>query len=302
MDIKKAFEILEINDTDLDINVEFLKKKYHKLALINHPDKNNNSESSSLKFKEIKTAYDFLIAEFNLIPDELREKEGLNNYTDLLRVFLESTFYNKYNHLLNDLIRNISSDYFDISLMLFDNFDKETTIAILSFLVKHKTMLHLSSEMIEKIKQIVIEKYNNITIYKINPTLKDLYENNIYKLCVNNTLFHVPLWHSEMYFDCSGTEIMVICDPQLPENIEIDEDNNIYIYEYISINELPRIIKTKQFNVSVYNKTFNIPVEGLFLREKQHYIFKNQGISIIKPDIYDVSEKSNLIIKIQLLI
>jgi hypothetical protein len=303
MDIKKAFEILEINEKDvnyLDIDIDFLKKKYHKLALINHPDKNNNSELSTLKFKEIKTAYDFLIDEFNLIPNELRERDDLNNYKDFLSVFLESAFYNKYNDLLNDLIRNICSGYLDVSLLLFDNFDKETTIAIYSFLVKYKAMLHLSTEILDKIKQIVIDKYNNITIYKINPTLKDLYENNIYKLCVNNTLFHVPLWHSEMYFDCSGSEIIVICEPQLPENVEIDEDNNIYIHEYMPISKLSQIIKSKKYNITVYNKQLSIPVEDLFLRETQQYIFKNQGISVIKPDIYDVTEKSNLIIKIHL--
>jgi curved DNA-binding protein CbpA len=40
MDIKKALEILEINNNN--ITLEILKKNYHRLALQNHPDKISN--------------------------------------------------------------------------------------------------------------------------------------------------------------------------------------------------------------------------------------------------------------------
>ena len=55
MNYKKAFEILEIdtiNTNNNDITIELIKKKYHKLALQNHPDKNGNTYESNEQFKE----------------------------------------------------------------------------------------------------------------------------------------------------------------------------------------------------------------------------------------------------------
>jgi len=51
MDLKEAIEILEISSIE-KIEIDFLKKKYRKLALQNHPDKNGNSEESKEKFQK----------------------------------------------------------------------------------------------------------------------------------------------------------------------------------------------------------------------------------------------------------
>lgn len=62
MDYKLALETLEIQ-TDIDINklnLNYLKKKYHKLALKNHPDKNGNTVESNEKFKLINESYNYL--------------------------------------------------------------------------------------------------------------------------------------------------------------------------------------------------------------------------------------------------
>ena len=47
MDYKIALEILEIDLSETnykDINLEYLKRQYHKQALKNHPDKNGNTQ------------------------------------------------------------------------------------------------------------------------------------------------------------------------------------------------------------------------------------------------------------------
>ena len=52
MNMSQAFDILEIDlrtITLTNLTHEYIKKKYHKLALINHPDKNGNTE----KFQQI---------------------------------------------------------------------------------------------------------------------------------------------------------------------------------------------------------------------------------------------------------
>ena len=68
MNYKTALEILEIDMSEKkysDINLEYLKKQYHKLALQNHPDKNGNTSDSKAKFQVINEAYDYLKREIN---------------------------------------------------------------------------------------------------------------------------------------------------------------------------------------------------------------------------------------------
>jgi hypothetical protein len=297
MDLKQALIIFEIENDYTEITFTRLKKIYHKLSLKNHPDKNNNSVESTQKFRLIKEAYDFLIEEFNLIKEE-DENDNMNEYTNLLNMFIKNIFQGDYNEIISEFIKNVVNGYIKTSLQLFENIDKDTAISIYSFLEKYKSMLHISSEILDKIRESVINKYNEIAIYKLNPTIKDLYENNIYKLQIENITYHVPLWHTEMYFDCSGSEIMVICEPELPTDVSIDEDNNIYIKKKIQISELPELMKKSHLVIKIYNKELKIPVSELFLRESQFYIFKKEGISLIKNNIYEIEEKSNLIVKI----
>ena len=58
MNYKKACEILDINEKHLD---EDVKKAYFRMALRYHPDK--YKEDDGEKFKEVKSAYDFLLNE-----------------------------------------------------------------------------------------------------------------------------------------------------------------------------------------------------------------------------------------------
>jgi len=51
------YKILEINR---DASYEEIKKSYRKLSMIHHPDKNENSEESNIKFKQLATAYETL--------------------------------------------------------------------------------------------------------------------------------------------------------------------------------------------------------------------------------------------------
>ena len=82
MDYKKAFEILEIdtnNTTYSDITIELIKKKYHKLALQNHPDKNSNTPESNEKFRQINEAYNYLKREIKNINSTYYENDDLEN-------------------------------------------------------------------------------------------------------------------------------------------------------------------------------------------------------------------------------
>ena len=304
MDYKIAFEILEIDITKTnykDITIEFIKKKYHKLALKNHPDKNGNTPESNEKFKRINEAYDYLKREIkNINPDDLNEAPS-SLYYDILQLFMKEILNGKYNELFLNIVQDIVIGCKKISLKLFDDLDKENSINIYIFLSKYKNILHLSQDILDEIKQIVIQKYDNVEIYKLNPNINDLLNNNLYKLYVNNELFLVPLWYNEVYFDNSGNEIIVLCEPELPEYINVDDDNNIYIEKKINLQtDLPNLIlNNSSINIMIGDKTFYILVSELLMKREQYYRIKNQGLTTInEEDIYNVSEKADVIVKI----
>ena len=111
---------------------------------------------------------------------------------------------------------------------------------------------------------------------------------------IDNKLYFVPLWHSEMYFE---SDIIVKCNPELPANIEIDEDNNLVITERISFTF--SLLSEKTRTIKVGNRSFELPLDQLFLRPVQTHVLRKKGISkILDADIYNIDEKADIIIKI----
>jgi hypothetical protein len=155
--------------------------------------------------------------------------------------------------------------------------------------------------------EIVQKKYEDVMeYYKLNPNIDDLFENNVYKLYVNEQLFLVPLWHNELYFESSESnnfkEIVVSCEPELSENIKIDDNNNLIVKIEFDLNDLPNLIKNdEKISFNIGKKNFSIPVNKLYMKTNQYYRIKNEGLSKINEnDIYDVSTKSDIIVNITL--
>ena len=315
MNYKDAFDILEIDlktTSYNDISLEYLKKQYRRLALKNHPDKNGNTIESNEQFQKINEAYNYLKKEIrHLNPEDLdneiytNDDESLNSslYFDILRSFMKTVFEGSYNEVLSKVVNDIMIAGKQISIQLFDDLDKDSALNIYTFLSNNRSVLHLTQEVMDVIREIVVKKYDNVEIYKLNPSISDLLNNNLYKLYVNNELFLVPLWHNESYFDSSGCEIMVICEPELPDGITIDDDNNICVETKITAyKSLPDdIINNGSIKIEVGSKEFSIPLSNLYMKREQYYIIKKEGLSKVKKDIYDITEKTDIIVRIQLI-
>ena len=53
MNLQEALQIMKIDNGFSHLSLDTLKKKYHKLALIHHPDKNGNSIEAKEKFQKL---------------------------------------------------------------------------------------------------------------------------------------------------------------------------------------------------------------------------------------------------------
>lgn len=307
MDFKKATDILEIKTHDIsytDLTLEYLKKQYHKLALLNHPDKNGNTDESNENFKQINEAYHYLKREIKNTSqyDENDENENENTsvYFDVLNFFMKSVMEGKYNEFISKIVNDIVFTSKKITLKLFEDLDKDSALNVYTFLSKHRFILHLPENILEEVRQVVLQKYENVQIFKLNPSINDLLNSNLYKLYIDEKLYLVPLWHNESYFDGSGCEIIVICEPELEEFIQIDDENNIHTEIFIDLkNDIPVLLKNDMnIVIKIGDVNYTINLSKLYIKTQQYYIIKNEGIAKIKNDLYDVNEKADIIIKI----
>jgi curved DNA-binding protein CbpA len=318
MDHEIAFKILQIDLIKIkyqDLTLDHLKKQYRKMALKYHPDKNGNTKESNENFKLINEAYNYLKKEIKNLKtkdiyyhednDEDNDDFDNNIYLNVLKNFVTSVIEGKYIDIITKIVNDILIAGKKISLKLFEDLDKDTALNIFSFLSKYKSILNLNDELLDNVRQIVVNKYENVELYILNPSINDLLQNNFYKLYVSNELYLVPLWHNESYYDGSGCEIIVICEPQLPKEIQLDDDNNLYIEKLIDAhNELPNMIlnsKKDEIEVEIGNKVLFIPLSNLYIKKEQYYTFKNEGISKIKNNLYDVNDKTDIVVKITII-
>jgi hypothetical protein len=361
MDINKALFTLEIDLTKgnlRNLTEEYIKKKYHKLALINHPDKNGNSTISTNKFQEINEAYYFLLKELHTINGSTNKSSNNSNTftqsdpgfaqgsseTDFAQGSSETDFVSssqseetnsKYIYLLSlfissiiegpntwnkETIKNIIKEIVTLGITqiaceknvylenIFSELDKDSSLEVYSFICKYKHILYISNETLEFVSSLIKKKYKNDRVFILNPSITDLLDSNIFKLFIDDELYLVPLWHNELYFDTKDLDngdIIVLCNPELPENITIDEDNNIHVSLDLEGSKLLDIIKKDQgvcfVSLLIGSRDFSIPINKLYMKKEQIYKFLKQGIAnVIENDMYNVSNKSDIIVKIQI--
>jgi hypothetical protein len=197
------------------------------------------------------------------------------------------------------IIKSIISDCQNLSVKLFENLDRDSAIKIFEFVNTFQHILYIAKETVDKLKEIINKMNEPENIIILNPSLTDIFIDNVFILNFENEKYFIPLWHDEIYYNSKkGDSIVIKCIPELPDNISLDTDNNLIVrLSYL----LSDIIKLTNLTYSIGNKNYNIPVEELRIKNLQYYIIKEKGISLIHQDnIYDNSKKGDVIFVIQL--
>lgn len=290
MNYNKACKYLEFKKND-EINENTIKKQYRMLALTYHPDKNNSPDAKK-KFQMINEAYHYLLSyEGYNNSNDISE----NDYSNILFYFLNSIISeeNNFMHVIINKINNLCEDK---AIEYLKTLDTHLLFKIYDILFKYKNAFHMKANFIDEVKKIIKEKTKNDEKIILNPKLIDLFEEQVYKLKVQEQLFFIPLWHDELIYDLSGTNLYVNCEPILPENVEIDNQNNIYITKEYNLNEIWNKDKLDiEFNNIIIN------TRNLLIRNKQTIRYKNCGIPKINTkNPFDASKKSDIFVIINI--
>jgi len=180
--------------------------------------------------------------------------------------------------------------------------DAKTLSNIYEILLKYQDAFHLSASWLETVAEILIEKINGETCILLNPFLEDLQVDNLYKITENGKTYIVPLWHTELVYDGENTcvDFTVRCCPILPDNMEIDEHNNVIVKLQYSMKDLWE----RDTNVSVevpFGKTVVsfLPSTLRLTRKPQTIRLVEQGISRInRTDMFDNTKRADVILVI----
>ena len=292
MNYEKACNILNICN-DETINSDIIKKRYRILALKYHPDKNKSDEASN-KFIEIQESYEYLLEYYNYTDNEKNQ-----NYYHILQTFLHNLFPEQNNSTIFFYIfEKILSNCEKHALKTLDNLDVNVLIKINNIITTYKDSLHINESFMNQVSIIIKNKQLNQETIILNPTINDLFENNLYKLQYENNTYIIPLWHHELIYDIGDHDITVKCIPILPNHISLDNNNNITINLNYNIKEIWGQDNV-YFSIDKYEFSFN--KNQLKLQPNQTIKISNQGISKINTnDIFNVSKKSNIYVNITL--
>jgi hypothetical protein len=289
-----------------EITENILKRKYHKMALLYHPDKNPGKKASD-KFKEINESYEYAMRYYGYLDEELYDEaeteekdteiEIDTSWLSYVHPFLQSgLFLTIQSKLLHSIIGQLYGKCEKKAYMLIEQLDIDKMEKLIALLKLNRQLFGISDRFIEDIELMRNRKRSQSNTIILRPLIKDLFEEQVYKLVENDQTYYVPLWHHELVYDVNGNELCVEIIPIMDENIEIDEKNNVIVYKQFALSDIWAI---DEVSVKIGDRNIKIPRCDLKMRPMQQVVMPGHGIpNISTKNIYDVSKKSNMIIVI----
>ena len=271
-----------------------LRKNYHLLALQYHPDK-NSSKNAEEAFKQIVEAYNYLneYSSKNNTQNNNTENSGYNfSEEDITYAKLISDFINILATNDSRLIKIFKNDCLEYSLSIINSLDYSILLLLSNYINIFYRLFNTSRETLETIISTIKNRLQKTNIYILNPTLENIKNNEVYCLEHEGEIIYIPLWHRELIYN----DITIKCIPDLPENVQIDDDNNIH---YKVFMESSNIFDTDNIEIDFCGDKHSIPIEKLYIKHYQTFTLKDCGISLINTNnILDIDKKGDIIVHI----
>lgn len=267
-DIQSSLHILGFVDGVAPSSIKELNKRYHLLALKHHPDKAGASGgaieasiTATERFKEINDAHKRVKDYFYSSDTDIQDTA--TGYDSILQLFIQTILVKMSASAsasasagvdasaVQSLIHLIITKGIQSGITMFRNMEKHSCITIYELLSKNQELFGISREMMDELSRIVEEKTGEDVVVRLNPSLLDMLLDRVYILQENGHSYYIPLWHSELHFKKAGSaasaaagvdrhesEVIVLCDPELPDNINIDDNNHLTISLDVDVREL----------------------------------------------------------------
>ena len=285
MNFERAIKILELPE---NYDEKLLKQKYYAKALEFHPDKNKESPDATEKFQEISEAYNYL-------RDNKSSNDTEDNYMEMLEKFINVII--KRDADVAGIIKLLNDKYLEIKDEILNRFSTDILVKVERMIYKYNDLFNISPIILEAISDKIKERTKNNRTIVINPTLSNLMNDEIYKL--NGVLeieILVPMWHHELVYNISDSLLIIQCVPELPDYITVDEYNNLYVNLSFKLRE---IIDNLAITINIDSREFVIPLNELYIKNYQRYVFKEAGIANIdEENIYNIENRSNIYVDI----
>jgi hypothetical protein len=261
------YEILNVSNKASQVEI---KKSYKKLALLYHPDLNNNINQE--KFIMIKEAYDVLKDEKKRRKYDVSFSEEKENKENLE----EKELYECFKDVLLTKFPIINNNIYTKVINLIFNSEEELKQDINNF-----NILNLYNKFNK-------DKINEKIIYA---TFEEKYLNKYRKIVINNVLCTVALREEELileFVENIKIKIKILCS-NLDKNIILVENRDILIYK--NILELD---KHKEFIISMPGEDLllNLNSKKLIVIKNKGLYYNNNNFNNLSSDYEDVNNEN----------
>ncbi len=296
MDLQKACDILEI--TPNTFSASTIKKAYYKQALKWHPDKNKGNSTAAEKFRQVCDAYNYLSENS---PDSGLEQVSteVTDYTSMFTQFVRTnTGIDLKNSQVSSALSEMKRSYEDTTVKMFEGLDKDSSLKLYKYLQSYSSLFGFDDSYVERLEKALESKMLDDKLIVIEPTINNLFDNDVYALEHEGNTYYIPLWHDELEYDLDGYSLIVKVRPKLDKNICIDEENHLHVDCTLKIAD---IFSKEAHDIIIGPKTYTISVRELLLKPKQTIVIEGRGLATINTkNMFAIGDLSNVYIHITL--